>query len=212
MRKNGVPKVHHESLRLKIMDTAMPLFKRHGVKAVKMDDIAAAVGISKRTLYEIYHNKEDMLCECLKHHSEKFRRELEEYSKSAKNEMDIVAYFLKMRLKNLGAANPLFYTDIHKYPKIVDFLQKESEEYEVNSDQFMKNGTLHGFFKDDINFDIVHKMEEATIKYVMQTKMYEEYPLKEIFRTMITIYLRGCCTDKGLKYLEKALSGIEYEK
>ena len=48
-------------LRQKILQTAMQQFKEMGVKNVKMDDISAIIGISKRTLYEIYENKEELL-------------------------------------------------------------------------------------------------------------------------------------------------------
>ena len=49
----------------KILDTANSLFNERGVKAVKMDDISNSLSISKRTLYEIYDNKEDLLFECV---------------------------------------------------------------------------------------------------------------------------------------------------
>lgn len=51
--------VYRENLKIKILDTSMQLFKQKGIRAVKMDDIANDMGISKRTLYEIYSNKED---------------------------------------------------------------------------------------------------------------------------------------------------------
>ena len=57
MRKNGHPTNYRQELRDKILRTAIRLFKQHGVKSVKMDDISNALAISKRTLYEIYDNK-----------------------------------------------------------------------------------------------------------------------------------------------------------
>ena len=61
MRKTGNTTAYREGLRQKILDTAMGLFKQKGIKAVRMDDIATEIAISKRTLYEIYSNKEDLL-------------------------------------------------------------------------------------------------------------------------------------------------------
>ena len=66
MRKTGNITAYRENLRNKILNTAMTLFKQRGIKAVRMDDIATEMGISKRTLYEIYSNKEDLLYECVK--------------------------------------------------------------------------------------------------------------------------------------------------
>ena len=61
MRKNSHPTNYRQELRDKILRTAIRLFKQHGVKSVKMDDISNALAISKRTLYEIYDNKEELL-------------------------------------------------------------------------------------------------------------------------------------------------------
>lgn len=206
MRKNGDTTAYRESLKVKIMETAMPLFKKLGVRAVKMDDIATELGISKRTLYEIYSNKEDLLYECVKHDRNIMRLEMAEYSKKAENEMDIITYFIRIRLKDLETVNPCFFIEMRKYSKILDFIQKDNDNHWAESAAFMKSGVEHGFFKNDLNYNIVHEIEEATMDYVMRTRMYEKYPLKEILRTFIIIYLRGCCTEKGMKYLEDLLN------
>ena len=53
-------------LRERIVDTALQSFVTHGIKSITMDDIAAALGISKRTLYEVFADKETLLMECLR--------------------------------------------------------------------------------------------------------------------------------------------------
>ncbi len=212
MRKTSNMTVYRENLKTKILDTSMLLFKQKGIRAVKMDDIANDMGISKRTLYEIYSNKEDLLYECVKYDSEKMTKQLEEYAEKAENEMDVIAFFLKTRLKDLGTINPKFFLDTQKYERIVAFLQEYNERQRANSYMFMKKGIEHGFFRDDINYDIVHRMSDASMNYVMQTKMYRKYSLKEIFHTFIKVYLRGCCTSKGLDYLEKFMSDSKIMK
>jgi len=211
MRKNVDMNAYRETLKAKIMETAMPLFKKNGVKAVKMDDIATELGISKRTLYEIYNNKEDLLYECIKKDRNEMHKQLEEYSLKAENEMDIIAYFLRVRFKDFGSVHPGFFIEMHKYTKIMDFLQKDRDKHWHDADHFMKSGIEHGFFKDDLNYDIVHEMEDAMMDYLMNTRMYDRYPLGEILRTFVIVYLRGCCTEKGLKYLEYVLKNYKYE-
>lgn len=56
----------------KILNIAMQEFLHRGIKSVKMDDIANLSGISKRTLYEIYSNKEELLLECVRKHEEEY--------------------------------------------------------------------------------------------------------------------------------------------
>ena len=57
--------IYRKELKGKILKTAMEQFLLHGIKKIKMDDIAKLLGISKRTLYEIYQDKEQLLYEGL---------------------------------------------------------------------------------------------------------------------------------------------------
>ena len=201
MRKSGNMTAYRESLKQKILDTSMTLFKEKGIKAVRMDDIATAMAISKRTLYEIYSNKEDLLFECLRNENETLTRKIAEYAMSAENEMAVVAYFIKLRLRDLGSINPLFFTEMEKYGRILAFFKRNSEKQAARSQEFMRKGIEHGFFRDDLNYDIINRMGDAAMNYVMRTRLYEKYKLNEIFHTFVIVFLRGCCTEKGLKYL-----------
>ena len=66
---------YKKELRGKLLTTAMEEFASRGIKAVKMDDIAAKLGISKRTMYEIYSTKEDILLEGILKHDENEERQ-----------------------------------------------------------------------------------------------------------------------------------------
>lgn len=206
MRKTGSTTAYRESLRRKILDTAMLLFKQKGIKAVRMDDIATEIAISKRTLYEIYSNKEDLLFECLRNENELMNNQLSDYAMTAENEMAVIAYFIKLRLKDLGAINPLFFTEMNKYERIMRFFRQNKETQSAHSQVFMRKGIEHGFFRSDLNYGIVNKIGDAAMDFVMQTRLYEQYKLDEIFHTFIIVFLRGCCTEKGLAYLEKFIS------
>ncbi len=53
-------------LRERIVELALDSFATHGIKSITMDEIATTLGISKRTLYEVFPDKETLLLECLK--------------------------------------------------------------------------------------------------------------------------------------------------
>ncbi len=203
MRKTNNMTAYRESLRQRILDTAMMFFKKRGIKAVRMDDIATEMAISKRTLYEIYSNKEDLLYECVRNENEMLMRKLTDYAMTAENEMAVVAYFIKLRLKDLGSINPLFFTEMDKYERIVRFFRTNNARQTARSQEFVRKGIEHGFFRRDINYDIINMMGDAAMNHVMRTRMYEKYKLNDIFHTFIIVFLRGCCTEKGLAYLDK---------
>ena len=203
MRKTGNMTAYRESLRQKILHTAMSLFKKKGIKAVRMDDIATEMGISKRTLYEIYSNKEDLLYECVRNENETMMKTVADYAKNAENEMAVLAFFFFLRLKDLGSINPLFFTEMEKYERILQFFRANSAEQTARSQEFMRKGVEHGFFRDDLNYAIMDCMGEAAMNHVMRTRLYEKYKLNEIFHTFVIVFMRGCCTEKGLAYLDK---------
>lgn len=206
MRKTSNVTVYRESLRQRILNTAMSFFKKKGIKAVRMDDIATELGISKRTLYEIYNNKEDLLFECLRNENESTAKRLADYAMTAENEMDVIVYFIKLKLDDLGSINPLFFKEMEKYERIVSFFREHNVKQAARSQEYMRQGIEHGFFRGDLNYDIVNKMGDAAMTYVMQTCLYEKYKLDEIFHTFVIVFMRGCCTDKGLAYLDKFIS------
>ena len=70
MQKINCLTAYRQELQEHILAAAMEEFRRRGVRAVKMDDIAGKLAISKRTLYEIYENKETLLLEALKLHEQ----------------------------------------------------------------------------------------------------------------------------------------------
>ena len=128
MRKIGNVTAYREELKQKILYTAMSLFKEKGIKAVRMDDIATKMVISKRTLYEIYSNKEDLLYECIKNDNEILMKKIADYASMAENEMAVVAFFIRTKLKDLGSINPLFFSEMEKYERILAFFKENSEK------------------------------------------------------------------------------------
>ena len=91
MRKNNSQNSYRQELRERILATAMNEFYTKGIKAVKMDDIAKRLSISKRTLYEIYQNKEELLLEGMKASEAEFDAHMKAFSfQQSSNVMDIL--------------------------------------------------------------------------------------------------------------------------
>ncbi|MBQ6203577.1 MAG: TetR/AcrR family transcriptional regulator [Prevotella sp.] len=195
---------YRQELRQKILQTAMRQFKERGVRNVKMDDISAIIGISKRTLYEIYENKEELLLEGLKFVQEQKTRELREFlSAKERNEIEVMVKFVKMQMEDLNETNPLFYVEIRRYKSVVNFMVDYHERKRQNKMEFLRKGVEHGYFVDGLNYDIVHDMGNAIINHVMETKLYERFPIQEIFHNYVSVLMRGYCTDKGIAELKK---------
>ena len=112
MQNNNELTNYRKGLKTKILDTAMMLFKKNGIKAVKMDDIANYLSISKRTLYEIYDNKEDLLLEGVKNDVAMRRKNMEEFRQSNDDVLQVIMHFYQVKLIEIGSINPDYYLDM----------------------------------------------------------------------------------------------------
>ena len=189
----------------------MTLFMADGVRAVKMDDvkmddIAAHLGISKRTLYELYSNKEQLLLEGFRFYDDENEREMMAYVKSRKvNEIEVMVKYITKQLEALKGVNPLFFSESHRYQAILDYLRRQHENRRQRLIDFIMTGVRHGYFKAGLNYDIVEEMCDAIMNHVMESRLYEKYPMEEIFRNYLNVILWGYCTEKGIRELNKLI-------
>ncbi|WP_337950781.1 TetR/AcrR family transcriptional regulator [Prevotella sp.] len=140
MHKNGNnnSSQYRNELKFRIIRTAMPLFKQKGIKAVRMDDIANILSISKRTLYEIYNNKEDLLLEGVKNDYYEMTKRIQDYAMTAENEIDIVVTFFRMKFADLDSITPKFFTELDKYEKVKLFMQEYKTEQQTEATEFIR--------------------------------------------------------------------------
>lgn len=193
-------------MRKRIQKAALQSFQEKGIKAVKMDDISTRLSISKRTLYEIYGNKETLLFECFRVYYEELSAHMENFNKSGKNVLQMLIEFYRVQVRTFSNTTPLFFSDLQKYPQVVAYLEKRRAEQKVNSLAFFQQGIREGYFRDDVNYEIVTRIADVGMRYVMESQMYNDFPLRDIFRNYLFVLVRGFCTEKGLLEFEHHLS------
>lgn len=206
MYKGSSQTCYKLELRNRILKAAMTEFLHKGVKSVKMDDLANTLAISKRTLYEIYSNKEELLLEAVRIHEQEFNDHMLQYSLDKNhNVMDIIIEFYKKKLLAIADVSPLFLVELRKYKQVVEYLERMNAERHNNALLFFRRGVKEGFFRSDLNFDIILKTSSASANYAMETQMYKNYSITAIMHNTIFLYLCGICTTKGIKVLDAAI-------
>lgn len=162
-------------LRERIIDTALNSFATHGIKSITMDDIAAALGISKRTLYEVFSDKETLLMECLL----KAQREGDAYVKDvyekASNVLEVLLKLYQRSIEKFHNTNKKFFEDIKKYPKVYAELMKRRNRDSEETIAFFKLGIQQGYFRDDVNFTIVNLLVREQLDLLMNTDLCKEH-------------------------------------
>lgn len=198
--------LYKQELKGKILETAMQEFVTRGIRKVKMDDIARMLGISKRTLYEIYKDKEAILFEGVKKSEEEMDAHLRAFAETPTHTvMDIIIEFYHLQMDNLSKINPLFFTQLYKYPEISAYLDLRRKSRENNAMLFYEKGVSEGYFREDVTFGIVNAVGFSAMQYVMSNQLYKQYSLDEIFRNIFFLIIRGFCTPKGLEVVDKLL-------
>src|SRR5262245_4196633 len=99
----------------RILEKAHELFMRYGVRSVSMDDIAAQLGMSKKTLYHDYTDKEELVDAVLSTVLEKNRNECFADKQSAENAIHEIFQAFDMMQEMFTNMNPAIVFDLEKY-------------------------------------------------------------------------------------------------
>lgn len=203
MQNTSNETVYRQQLKGRILQIATALFHQHGIKQVKMDDIANDLRISKRTLYEVYENKEDLLFEVLQQHDNVERQQLLEFDKPGTNVINIILEIYRVRTAEFITVNPLFFEDLQKYPNLLTYVRKLHNDKESEIVAFIERGKSEGLFLENVNYGIVRELTFASEQFVMNNFLFKRYDITELSRIMIMLFVRGICTEKGIKLLDQ---------
>jgi TetR/AcrR family transcriptional regulator, cholesterol catabolism regulator len=189
----------------RIIDEAAELFKTYGIKSVTMDSLANHLGISKRTIYEVFTDKDQLLVEVLKKiaraQKELVKRVLEE------SENSIVAIFrmLDINREYFQEMSPAFQSDMKKYHN--NLLMRKTVDSEMpdyrNNQQVIENGIKEKLFRADINADLANRCLYNIGRSIMDNELYpfELFSRREVIRNIFINYLKGISTPQGLKLI-----------
>ena len=197
---------YRKELKSRIIDYAMGEFYKRGVRAVKMDEISQGLHVSKRTVYEIFGDKEELLLAGLKIKNLEMREKLEAYScNGAHNEVDIIGYFYKLQMEVNSMVGVAFYEEIHRMPRVIEFFNQEHEREFADRVKFLKAGVEEGLFRQDIDYSLTMELLSASMSEIMHNQLYKKYSMQEMFDNYFLVIIRGFCTERGVALLNKVI-------
>lgn len=196
-------------LKKKILIAARSMFFKDGIRKVKMDDIANHLKISKRTLYEIYDNKEVLLHGVLQLNEEEHLKRLKAFDTPGTNVINIIIEAFNLKTQEVSAINPAFYEDISRYPSLIEKIRERKQKQAGQTKEFVKRGIEEGYFLPNIKIEILMQLADASVHFVMSQQLYKTYSMKDIFYTYIMVYARGICTLKGIELIEQYLEELD---
>jgi AcrR family transcriptional regulator len=192
------------------MQGAEALFLRYGFKSITMDDIARELGISKKTLYQYFADKNDLVNQVVDAH---LSNERDMCMKLEAGEKDPIAYLLAIsdNFSNEDKhVNTVILYDLKKYFKEAwDKIEEYSKDFIY--EQVLKNmidGKEKGLYRKEMNERIIALHYVHMIQFMVNPENYqkEERDFKVVHKELMQYHLHGILTDKGLKQLDKLLT------
>lgn len=172
-----------------------------------MDSLATQLGMSKRTIYEVFSDKDELLMGVLKWMAEKQRELVERVLKESENAIVAIFKLLEINWNHFQQMSPVFHDDMRKYHH--DVLLKKADKCEIpdyrNNMQIIERGIKEKLFREDINPDLVNRCLYSLGKSIMDYDLYpyEQFPRREVIKNIFINYLRGISTTKGLNLINK---------
>lgn len=212
MNESGKNATLRPELRGRIVEKAMDLFTRHGIREITMDDIATSLGISKRTLYEVFTDKETLLRACI----DKSQQDRDIFVKgvlaTSGNVLEVLLKCYQRSIEQLHNTNRRFFEDIKKYPKAYQILMYNRDRDSEKVIDFFKEGVRQGIFRDDINFGIMNMLLKGQFDMLMTTNIFDQYTFLEVYEVIVFTYVRGISTEKGARELDAFITRYREER
>lgn len=191
-------------LKERILETSLNAFYQNGIKTITMDEIASRMGISKRTIYENFKDKEELLIEALRYREEKSREFTKSILSDKGNVLEMMLTAFKQHMEDIIHINNRFFEDIKKYHlNAAQYIEEIKQKNYEDSIAFFELGKKQGVFREDINMDIIGTLirEQATL--LMNTKsLTSKYTFVEILETVLYTFMRGISTIKGHQIID----------
>jgi AcrR family transcriptional regulator len=192
-----------------ILERISCLYRKYGIKSVTMDDVARELGISKKTLYLHFSDKDDLVLQVLNYEG---RNRATEFKKIYERNLNAIEELLEVnRYMNhmMRDHSTVIDYDLKKYypehyTKTQEMRRAKMYESVINN---MKKGKKEGLFRADLNEEIIAKLHVSRIMCMTENSYFSTTELSspEVFSEVIIYHIRGIANENGIKILEENL-------
>ena len=191
----------------RIQQKANDLFRRYGVKSITMDEIAAQLGVSKKTIYQYFSDKDELVEVIVKQTIEFAQQTCENNRNNSKDAIDELFQAMDFVQQIFSGMNPAMMYDLEKfhpqsYRIFLDYKNKFLFDI-IKSN--LKRGIAEELYRPDISIDIIAKFRLEAMMIAFNQDVYpaSKFNLVDLHTTIIEHFLFGVASLKGYKLIMK---------
>jgi len=205
-----------ENKKEQIVNEAGQLFLRYGIRSVTMDDVSRELGISKKTLYQYFRDKEELVAKvvdvlflnnpCLHLSVEPGLNAIDRVLRIREH----VHKMFKLLQNNIDFDMRKLYPKV--YQKVIEFKRVKiyNDNYSV-----LEQGKTEGLFRPDLDSDVLARLAVGRFLLVLNPDngIFTEEETHDIhlFDQLVDYHFHGICTEKGLQYYKQQLNNVQHE-
>ncbi|MCL2650749.1 MAG: TetR/AcrR family transcriptional regulator [Candidatus Azobacteroides sp.] len=199
-------------LKDRIIEEASRLFFQNGIKSITMSDIASYLGISKRTLYEVFKDKEELLEVCIDRSSKLASKKKTELVNESENVIDAMMRIYAEHLNDRYKLNKSVVHDLRKYhPRLyqnIEYKQKEDTDTFI---PLFEKGVEQGLLRDDIDSEILMWLLKAQFRMLMEDNFFPtgKFSIDKFVEAIILNFTRGIATPEGTKLIDETIKKLK---
>jgi TetR/AcrR family transcriptional regulator, cholesterol catabolism regulator len=183
------------------------LYHRYGVKSVTMDDVASHLCISKKTLYEYFEDKKDLVNQVLRSENDFHCQEFEVILQMNLNAIEELFVIYKHIKRMIRDHNPSMDYDIRKYyPDLFMRIREIRRKTMFNNTlRNMVKGKKEGLYREDLNAEVIARLQLFRIESLVENDLFSADELNsfEIFHEIFVYHLHGIMSNQGRDFYEK---------
>ena len=198
-------------LKDRIIHESSTLFFNNGIRSMTMSDIANELGISKRTLYEVFRDKEELLEKCVDFHMSKAEEEMDVLVQSSGDVIDTLMRIYAKHLQDVRDVNKSVMHDLKKYhPNIYKKIESRQHEDVGLFTPLFQTGVSEGLIREDLNHEIMFYLLKAQFKALMDDEFIftNKFSTDEFIRTIILNFVRGIATPLGVNKIDAIIKEL----
>lgn len=190
-----------------IIEITTQLYLNNGVKSVTIADISKELSTSKRTIYNHFIDKTDLMQACIEQYLANIRSNNDEIINTSSTAIEAMGMIHQQILKRADYSDTNFYKDILKYyPSVLKDSYERNSKFAFRELLYLsKWGIKDGFFRKDMDPEVTMSTVQTLLKLCNNSKVFpsEQFSKARLTEGIMVAYLRGFCTEKGLAEVEK---------